>query len=75
MGQINLGGVTFQGIMLMIATGIYGFTMGYLYLKTDSLWAPWLMHTIKNTVLSMVHIRTTEGLDSDMVLFQVMLII
>lgn len=61
--------------MLVIATGIFGFAMGYLYLKTDNLWALWLVHTINNSVLNMVHIRTVEGLDSDMVLLQVMLIV
>ena len=47
--------------------------MGYLYLKTDSLWAPWIMHTINNTVQNMTHIRTIDGLDSDMMVFQVTL--
>lgn len=74
-GQTNLGGAAFQAIMLVIATGIFGFAMGYLYLKTDNLWALWLVHTINNSVLNMVHIRTVEGLDSDMVLLQVMLIV
>jgi membrane protease YdiL (CAAX protease family) len=61
--------------MLLVATGIFGFAVGYLYLKTDNLWAPWLAHTINNSVLNMVHIETAEGLDSDMVLLQVMLIV
>jgi len=74
-GQLDLGGVAFQSIMMLIATGIYGFAMGYLYLKTDNLWAPWLMHTINNTVQNMVHIRTIDGLDSDMVVFQIALIV
>ena len=65
-GQTDLGGAAFQAIMLVIATGIFGFAMGYLYLKTDNLWALWLVHTINNSVLNMVHIRTVEGLDSDM---------
>jgi len=74
-GQLDLGGAAFQAIMLLIATGIYGFAMGYLYLKTDNLWAPWLVHTINNSVQNMVHIRTTDGLDSDMVIFQIVLIL
>ena len=74
-GQLDLGGAAFQAIMLLIATGIYGFAMGYLYLKTDNLWAPWLVHTINNSIQNMVHIRTIEGLDSDMVIFQIVLIL
>jgi len=74
-GQTDLSGASFQAIMLLLATGIFGFAMGYLYLKTDNLWAPWLVHTINNSVLNMVHIRTVEGLDSDMVVLQVVLIV
>ena len=72
-GQTDMGGAAFQSIILLLATGIYGFAMGYLYLKTDNLWAPWLVHTINNSVQNMVHIRTVNGLDSDMVVFQVTL--
>jgi len=72
-GQLDLGGVAFQSVIVLIATGIYGFAMGYLYLMTDNLWAPWLMHTINNTVQNMVHIQTIDGLDSDMMVFQIML--
>jgi len=57
-GQTDLDGAAFQAIMLVLGAGIFGFAMGYLYLKTDNLWAPWLMHTINNSVLNMVHIRT-----------------
>ena len=59
--------------MLLAGTGMFGFAMGYLYLKTDNLWAPWLVHTINNSVLNMTHIRTIDGLDSDMIVFQVTL--
>jgi len=72
-GQLDLGGLASQSIIVLIATGIVGLAMGYLYLKTDNLWAPWLMHTINNTVQNMTHIRTIDGLDSDVMVFQVTL--
>jgi membrane protease YdiL (CAAX protease family) len=72
-GQLDLGGLASQSIVVLIATGIVGFAMGYLYLKTDNLWAPWIMHTINNTVQNMTHIRTVDGLDSDMMIFQITL--
>jgi membrane protease YdiL (CAAX protease family) len=72
-GKIDLGGLASQSITVLIATGIVGFAMGYLYLKTNNLWAPWIMHTINNTVQNMTHIRTIDGLDSDMMVFQVTL--
>jgi len=74
-GQLDIGGVVFQSIIILIATGIYGFAMGYLYLKTDNLWAPWIMHTVNNTVQNMVHIQTIDGLDSNMMVFQITLTI
>jgi len=72
-GQLDMGGLVSQSIIVLIATGIFGFAMGYLYLKTGHLWAPWIMHTINNSVQNMVHIRTIDGLDSDMMVFQITL--
>ena len=41
--------------------------------RRTSLWASWLAHTINNSVLNLVHIRTVEGLDADVgVLYAVM---
>jgi membrane protease YdiL (CAAX protease family) len=72
-GQLDAGGLVSQSLMILIATGIVGFAMGYLYLKTGNLWGPWIMHTINNSVQNMVHIQTIDGLDSDMMVFQVAL--
>ncbi|MBN2187256.1 MAG: CPBP family intramembrane metalloprotease [Dehalococcoidia bacterium] len=72
-GQLDAGGLASQSLIVLIATGIVGFAMGYLYLKTGSLWGPWIMHTINNTVQNMVHIQTIDGLDSDMMVFQITL--
>jgi len=72
-GQLDLSGLAFQSVIVLIATGISGFAMGYLYLKTDNLWAPWIMHTINNSVQNMVHIQTIDGLDSNMMAFQITL--
>jgi membrane protease YdiL (CAAX protease family) len=72
-GQIDLSVLASQSIIVLISSGIYGFALGYLYLKTDNLWAPWIMHTINNTIQNMTHIWTIDGLDSDMMVFQVTL--
>jgi membrane protease YdiL (CAAX protease family) len=72
-GQLDAGGLASQSLMILFATGIVGFAMGYLYLKTGNLWAPWIMHTINNSVQNMVHIRTVDGLDSDIMVFQIAL--
>jgi membrane protease YdiL (CAAX protease family) len=72
-GQLDAGGLASQSLMVFVATGIVGFALGYLYLKTGNLWGPWIMHTINNSVQNMVHIQTIDGLDSDMMVFQVAL--
>ena len=72
-GQLDVGGLASQSLIIFIATGIVGFAMGYLYLKTGNLWGPWIMHTINNSVQNMVHIQTIDGLDSDMMVFQIAL--
>jgi membrane protease YdiL (CAAX protease family) len=72
-GETDIGGTASASVILLVATGICGFAMGYLYLKTDNLWGPWIMHTINNSVQNLVHIQTINGLDSDMIWFQVTL--
>jgi membrane protease YdiL (CAAX protease family) len=72
-GQLDAGGLASQSFIIFVATGIVGFALGYLYLKTGNLWGPWIMHTINNSVQNMVHIQTIDGLDSDMMVFQIAL--
>jgi membrane protease YdiL (CAAX protease family) len=64
-GQITLAGSVSQAGMIVLAATISGLAYGYLYLMTDSLWAPWTAHTINNSVLNLLHIRTMAGLDAD----------
>jgi len=42
-----------------------GLVWGYLYLKTDNLWAPWIAHLLANTISNLLHITSLNGLDSD----------
>ncbi|HWI61342.1 MAG TPA: CPBP family intramembrane glutamic endopeptidase [Symbiobacteriaceae bacterium] len=58
-------GVLGEAAGLLAATFIAGLVYGVLYLRTGNLWAPWLAHTINNTVLNFIHIRTAAGLDAD----------
>lgn len=61
-GQASMGETGFAALSLLLATGIGGIVYGYLYHKTDSIWAPYLAHTINNTVLNILFFRTAEGL-------------
>jgi len=70
-GETDIGGMVSGSIIMLVATGVCGFAMGYLYLKTDNLWGPWIMHTINNSVQNLVHIQAIDGLDSGIIWFQV----
>lgn len=55
----SAGEAGFEALSLLLATFISGLFYGYLYLKTNNLWGPFLAHTINNSVLNMLFIRTT----------------
>lgn len=45
-----------------------GIVWGYAFLKTGNLWIPWAAHTLTNTVLNLIHVTTSGGMDTAMVL-------
>jgi membrane protease YdiL (CAAX protease family) len=63
-GHADLAAVSSEAIVIVLASTVSGLAYGYLYLKTDSLWAPWIAHTISNTTLNLLHIQTSGGLDA-----------
>jgi membrane protease YdiL (CAAX protease family) len=64
-GQITLAASAAPAFVIVLGSTISGLAYGYLYLRTDSLWAPWIAHTINNSVLNLLHIRTIGGLDTN----------
>lgn len=60
-GRADLASAAGQAVMLLAATAIGGYVFDFLYLQTGSLWAPWLSHTIHNSVLNLLNIRTMTG--------------
>ena len=72
-GKADLGGASFQAFALLLGTFVGGIVYGYLYLKTDNLWAPFLAHTINNGIFNVLFIRTSAGIQSGLEfgLFQV----
>jgi membrane protease YdiL (CAAX protease family) len=64
-GHADLAAAASEAIIIVLASTVSGLAYGYLFLKTDSLWAPWIAHTISNTALNLLHIRTGAGLDVD----------
>lgn len=63
-GAADSGEALFEAIGLLIATGIGGLVFGYIFYKTDNLWSAFLAHFINNTVLNIVFIQTSEGVQS-----------
>jgi membrane protease YdiL (CAAX protease family) len=51
------------GLEYAAATGIQGCVWGYLYLKTNTLWAPWFAHTIANLILTLVAVHPLPTLE------------
>jgi membrane protease YdiL (CAAX protease family) len=65
MGEFKTAGeVSFGVISNFIPQLALGFVWGYLYLKTNNLWACWNAHTLTNSALNFLHVKTAEGLDS-----------
>jgi membrane protease YdiL (CAAX protease family) len=63
-GHADLAAVSSEAIVIVLASTVSGLAYGYLFQKTDSLWAPWIAHTISNTTLNLLHIQTSGGLDA-----------
>ena len=63
-GQATLGEAAFEALSLIVATLISGVVYGYLYYRTDSLWGPFVAHTINNGIFNVLFIQTGEGIQS-----------
>lgn len=63
-GQLkNAGEVAFSVIANSLPQFVLGIVWGYLYLKTNNLWACWIGHTLTNSAMNFLHIKTVQGLD------------
>jgi membrane protease YdiL (CAAX protease family) len=64
LGEIETGGELFTLIVFnSLPQMLVGLSYGYLYLKTGSLWAPWLAHTISNSSSNFIHVNTIQGIN------------
>jgi len=74
---VPMNEVAMEAATLLLATFIAGLAYGYLYLKTNNLWAPFLAHTINNTLLNMLFFKDESGMQaaySSMVFMGIVLI-
>ena len=60
-GDASLAGALAQGGLLEHGTFVAGLEYGYLFWRTDSLWAPWVAHFLNNTTLNLMQIRSVSG--------------
>ena len=66
-GQIKAhGGLFLATLSQFLPMLLIGFAWGYYYLKTGSLWVPWVAHVLSNTTFNLLHVTTVDGLDSGM---------
>lgn len=66
LGVIGPDELVVDSALTFLTTAAAGLMFGYLFLKTSTLWIPWFVHTINNTIFNFVHIRTVVGLDADL---------
>lgn len=45
---------------------LLGVVWGYLYLRTGNLWGSWAAHTLTNSAVNFVHVRSSEGVNTGM---------
>jgi membrane protease YdiL (CAAX protease family) len=71
--------VTFGVISNFIPQLVLGIVWGYLYLKTNNLWACWIAHTLTNSAVNFLHVKSIDGLDKGlsvrMVTFMVVMVL
>ena len=63
MGQMSASEAIISAIGYIFASGIIGLVWGYLFLKTNNLWAPWFAHTINNSTMNLLHTVIAQRFD------------
>ena len=66
--QMSAQEAIITSIGYIFSSGIIALVWGYLFLKTGSLWAPWLAHTLSNSVMNLLHTVTSQGFDTGFLL-------
>ena len=72
---VTPGEITFAIIANFLPQLFMGIVWGYLYLKTNNIWAAWIAHTLTNSTLNLLHITTVEGLDSGITIRMIVYVI
>lgn len=62
-GSMTFSSAVIFAVGYIILSGLIGFTFGLLYIGTNSLWGSFFAHTLNNTVLNLIHVRTGLGVN------------
>jgi membrane protease YdiL (CAAX protease family) len=48
----------------LLPQALLGVVWGYLYIRTGNIWGAWLSHTLTNSAVNFVHVRSAAGIDT-----------
>jgi membrane protease YdiL (CAAX protease family) len=60
-GEVSAAGAAAQVASLLLGSFVAGLVYGFLFWRTDSLWASWIAHFLNNTTLNLVQVRGSSG--------------
>jgi membrane protease YdiL (CAAX protease family) len=63
-GKTSLNAAVGISAGYVLLAGMIGFSWGYFYQKTNSLWGSWTAHTLNNSVINFIHVTTLAGAPS-----------
>ncbi|MCX7615571.1 MAG: CPBP family intramembrane metalloprotease [Clostridiales bacterium] len=63
-GEMSAAGAAMSVLMLVLTTGITGAKFCLLTKITGSLWMPMADHFLNNTIINILHVATTSGVDA-----------
>jgi membrane protease YdiL (CAAX protease family) len=65
LGQITTGSeIAMATFFNSVPQLLIGVIYGYIYLKTGSLWGPWIAHVLNNSIANILHVTTVNGVDT-----------
>ena len=63
-GELKTAGeIAFGVISNFIPQLVLGLVWGYLFIKTNNLWGCWIAHTLTNSALNFLHVKSADGFD------------
>jgi membrane protease YdiL (CAAX protease family) len=60
-GDASTASIMAQTGSLLLGTFVAALVYGFLFRRTDSLWAPWIAHFLNNTTLNLVQVQAANG--------------